>query len=111
MSLSANDLLRHMLDEVDYLLDQRQRSTKDDLLGDPTLQRAFARSIEILGEAVKQMPHEFRNQHPEVPWKAIAGMRDQLIHRYFAVDLDIVWDVVENHLPPLRGQLSTLLGA
>jgi len=102
MSPSASDLLSHMLDEIDYLLDQQRRVTKSQLLADGTLQRAFSRSIEILGEAAKQMPGEFRGQHPEVPWKAIAGMRDRLIHGYFAVDYDIVWDVVENKLTDMR---------
>lgn len=109
MSPSASDLLRHMLDEVEYLLDQGRKHTKDDLLRDATLQRAFSRSIEILGEAAKQLSLEFRSQHPDVPWKAIAGMRDRLIHGYFAVDYDIVWDVVENKLDELRDQLHSII--
>jgi uncharacterized protein with HEPN domain len=85
MSPSASDLLRHILDEIDYLLSQHGRFTKADLLADGTLQRAYSRSIEVIGEAARQMPGEFRNQHPDVPWKTIAGMRDRLIHAYFAV--------------------------
>ena len=87
MSPSASELLSHMLDEIDYLLDQRVRVTKEVLLTDGTLQRAFSRSIEILGEASKQLPVDFRDSHPEIPWKTIAGMRDRLIHGYLAVDI------------------------
>jgi uncharacterized protein with HEPN domain len=100
-----------MLDEIDYLLDQRQRVDKEALLADPTLQRAFTRSIEILGEAARQIPVNYRNEYPDVPWKSIAGMRDRLIHGYFAVDYDIVWDVVENKLTVLKDQLTSLLSS
>jgi uncharacterized protein with HEPN domain len=109
MSPSANDLLRHILDEIDYLAQQHANVNKSQLLADQTLQRAFARSIEIIGEAAKQMPADFRSANPAIPWKAIAGMRDRLIHGYFSVDYDIVWDVVENKLPELRPQIEELL--
>jgi len=98
-----------MLDEIDYLLDEGASLTKEAFLADQTRRRAFARSIEILGEAAKQIPQDFRDQAPHVPWKEIAGMRDRLIHAYFAVDYDIVWDVVQNKLSDLRKQLEEIL--
>lgn len=109
MSPSANDLLRHILDEIGYLTQQAATVDKAELLADDTLRRAFARSIEIIGEAAKQMPADTRNAHPAIPWKAVAGMRDRLIHGYFSVDYDIVWDVVQNKLPELRPQIKQLL--
>jgi uncharacterized protein with HEPN domain len=109
MSPSATDLLQHMLEEIDYLLDQRRSVTKAQLLVDGTLQRAFSRSIEVLGKAAKQIPVGFRAAHPEVPWKRIAGMRDRLIHGYFAVDYEIVWDVVDSKLPELRPLVLKML--
>jgi uncharacterized protein with HEPN domain len=93
------------------LLDQQVRITKSQLLTDGTLQRAFSRSLEIIGEAAKQMPIEFREQHSNVPWKAIAGMRDRLVHGYFAVDYDIVWDVIEHKLADLRPLIIMMLDA
>lgn len=109
MSLSPSDLLHHMLDEIDYLNHLRQRITREILTTDGTLQRAVSRSIEIVGEAARQMPQEFREKYAEIPWRQISGMRDRLIHGYFAVDYDIVWDVMENKLPELRPLIVDLL--
>jgi len=78
-------------------------------LVDETYRRAFARSIEILGEASKQLPEDFRDRYPQIPWREIAGMRDRLIHAYFAVDYEIVWDVVENKIATLHQQLQKIM--
>jgi len=111
MSRSVTDLLRHMLDEAEYLLDEARSLNREQFLLDGTRRRAFVRSIEIIGEAAKGVPKSFRDKYPAVPWQAIAGMRDRLIHGYFAVDFEIVWDVVENKIPELRGQLQQILDA
>ena len=67
------------------------------------------RSLEIIGEAAKKVSPEFKQQHPEIEWRAMAGMRDKLIHDYFGIDYDIVWDVVINKLPSLGRGIKTLL--
>ena len=67
------------------------------------VQDAVIRNLEIIGEATKKLPPDLRDRRPGVPWSRIAGMRDVLIHDYFEVDLQIVWDVVKNRLPELKG--------
>lgn len=69
---------------------------------DVRTQDAIIRNLQVMGEAVKKVSAEARGAHPEIPWKDIAGMRDRVVHDYFGISLDIVWDVVVNHIPPLR---------
>jgi uncharacterized protein with HEPN domain len=89
MSFEPRDYLRHILVEVDYILDESGRLTFNQFMADGTRQRAFVRSLEIIGEAVKKVPEGFRAQYPTVEWRAIAGMRDRLIHDYFGVDYEL----------------------
>lgn len=73
------------------------------------IQDAVVRNLEILGEAVKGVTEATREAHPEIPWKKITGTRDRVIHGYFRVDLDIVWEIIEKELPVLRDRMATLL--
>lgn len=109
MSKSDREYLRHILDEVNFLIQSTENIDEKKFMHDPTLQRAYTRSLEIIGEAVKNLSEEFRKKYVEVNWKAISGMRDRLIHHYFGVDYEIVWDVVKNEIPKLKGQIETVL--
>lgn len=94
MSRSVREYLQHILDKISYLLRSSQRLDYTTFLQDETLKRAYVRSIEIIGEAVKHIPESLRQKYPIIEWRMITGMRDRLIHGYVGVDYDIVWDVV-----------------
>lgn len=70
---------------------------------------AILYQIAVIGEATKRLSQEFRQQHPEIPWRDIAGMRDVLIHKYDQVDFDVIWDVVQTKLPELLTRIEPLL--
>jgi uncharacterized protein with HEPN domain len=109
MSTSPVEYLQHIVDETEYLVRRAEGVTKDDFLQDETLKRAFVRSLEIIGEAVKHLPDEFKQRHSHLDWRAMAGMRDWLIHGYFGVDYDIVWDAVINKVPLLHQETRRIL--
>ena len=109
MSLSSIEYLRHILDETIYLSHQIRGLSKKQFLQDETLKRAFVRSIEIIGEASKQVTEDIRQKYPQIQWKAMAGMRDRLIHGYFGIDYDIVWDVLIQKIPKLNESIKDIL--
>ena len=92
--------LAHIRDAIGAIRDYT-KDGKDAFLRDRKTQDAVIRNFEIIGEAVKSLSPELTAKHESVPWKSIAGMRDQLIHHYFGVNLELVWGVIENRLDDL----------
>ncbi len=108
--MKSNEVfLRHVLDEITFLLEHTRGLSFDDLMEDAVLQRACARSFEIMGEAVKHISNDFRRKHKEIDWRNIAGMRDKLIHQYFGVNWNILWDVIKEKLPGVQIHLEKIL--
>jgi uncharacterized protein with HEPN domain len=79
-------------------------------LEDKKTQDAVVRNFEIIGEASKNITSTFKSEHPDVPWKKLAGLRDKLIHFYFGIDFKIVWNIARKEIPTLRRQIKTIFG-
>ena len=103
------EFLKHINDECLYILSVSKDLSKDNFLDDETLKRATVRSLEIIGEATKKIPADFKLQWNSIQWKNMAGMRDRLIHDYIGVNYSIVWDVIRNKIPDLQKQISQVI--
>jgi uncharacterized protein with HEPN domain len=101
MLASNLELLRHISLETTFILKHIQGKTKEDFLSDDLLCHAIVRSLEIIGEAAKKVDPKFKNEYPHIEWRKMAGTRDKMIHDYFGVDYEIVWDIIEQKIPDL----------
>ena len=106
---SPKPYLKHILQECEFLMEKSKGMSFGDFIKDPVLVRAFIRSLEIIGEAVKNLPEEFKEKYPEVPWKEIAGMRDKLIHEYFGVNYEIIWKTIHKDVPELKIKIEEIM--
>jgi len=107
--MSYREYLQHILDETDFILQKTSQLAKETFLKDEMLKRACVRSLEIIGEATKKLPDDFKEKYPQIEWRSIAGTRDKLIHDYFGIDYDIVWDIVSHEIPKLKIQIEEIL--
>lgn len=81
---------------------------REQFIRDTRLQDSVIRRIEIIGEAVRRLSSEFRGQHSNVPWRAMAGMRNRMIHGYDDIDMDVVWDTAQDSIPRLLSMIEPL---
>jgi uncharacterized protein with HEPN domain len=103
------DYLRDILNAIDLAESFIASMTFNEFQNDPKTSFAVIRALEIIGEATKNIPDEIREQYPAIPWKGFAGMRDKLIHSYFGVNLEVVWDTLQQDLPQLRPVIYAIL--
>jgi uncharacterized protein with HEPN domain len=106
---SILELIKHIADETEFCLKEMRHLSYDQFIQDEKLMRAVVRGLEIIGEASKKVPDDFKIAHADVEWKSMAGMRDRLIHNYFGVDYEMVYKTVKNDLPKLNEWISTIL--
>jgi uncharacterized protein with HEPN domain len=94
--------IEHILDSINAIKKFSKNMNKNELVSNRLKQSAIVREIEIIGEAVKHISEALKNKHSEIEWKEIAGTRDKMIHHYFGVNLDIIWDIIKINLPDLK---------
>ncbi len=111
--MTRRDDFASMRQMLDYAMKARSMVAgrrRQDLDGDDMLQLALTRAVEVIGEAAGRVSEAARNEHAEIPWRDIVGMRNRLIHGYDSVDLNLLWDTVTVDLPPLMQALERILG-
>ena len=101
--------LKDILEAISHIQAYTKNISYSQFSSDQMKIDAVVRNLEIIGEAVKKLDMAYRESHPSVEWKAVAGMRDKLIHHYMGVDYHLVWDVIENQVPGLKANVETLL--
>lgn len=109
MLLNPIEYLRHMRDEVDFILKESMGLSYEDFFGNAVLCKALCKSIEMVGEASKRIPDSLKSKYPKVEWKKIAGTRDKLVHDYFDIDYELLWDIVQNKLPELKIDIERII--
>ncbi len=109
MKRDFRDYLLDIAESIDDVSAFTDGMDYGDFVADRKTVNAVIRSLEIIGEAAKRVPQKLRTRYPDIPWKYMAGMRDKLIHAYHGVDLEIVWMVVIDELPPLRSKVQRMV--
>lgn len=108
MNRGVNLFIEDIVDSIELVEKYIGDTSKEKLENNQKLKDSIVRRLEIIGEAVKNIPDDFREKYPEVPWKKIAGFRDIIIHTYFDIDSDILWDIIKKDLPDLKQNIQKI---
>jgi uncharacterized protein with HEPN domain len=106
---SQLEFIKHIEDESAFIIKVTQGKSKAQVLDDEILIKALVRSLEIIGEAAKKVNERIRAKYPQVDWKAMAGMTDKLIHDYFGIDYEIIFDAITSDIPELHLETQRIL--
>ena len=109
MSQDSDIYLEDILEAIERIQAYLQNVTRETFEADRMRIDAVIRNLEVIGEAVKQVPDSVREKYPSVEWRKIAGLRDILIHKYFDVNLEIVWGIVQSNIPILKTEIQQIL--
>jgi len=105
MSRDTDLYLDDIIDAVESILDYTSGLDYDDFISNAMCIDAVIKNLLVIGEAVKKIPEDIKSEHPSVDWKNIAGLRDVLIHAYFRIDNDLIWDIIQHKLKDLRDEV------
>ena len=103
------DFLQDIIDAICQLEKITQDITFEEFSTKMEIFLSVVKLIEIIGEAVKNIPEAVKINYPQIPWKNIAGMRDKLVHEYWAIDEQVVWKVIQKNLYPLKGTIANII--
>lgn len=109
MSREVKLYLNDILDAILKIESYKKEQPFNTLLADPLRVDAITFNLLIIGEAAGKLPLDLREAHPQIPWRQVVGLRNVIAHQYFALDLEIIWDVVEKELPELRRAVKAML--
>ena len=110
MSRDPRLWLQDILRGCDRVLRYVGDRTREEALGDDLVLDGVLMNFHVIGEAVKRLPDDLKAAHDDVPWRQISGMRDIVVHLYFALDHEIIWDAIQNDVPALRTKIASILG-
>ncbi|WP_194974712.1 HepT-like ribonuclease domain-containing protein [Aquiflexum lacus] len=103
------ELLKHILDECEYLEIEYKSNSFDEFVNSQRLSRAICRSLEIIGEASNKVDQSFKAKYPDIPWREMGDIRNKIIHDYFGIDFDIIWDVIKTDIPQLKMDIVKII--